>query len=204
MGSDALTSLSENGPFVGVLAIQALLLLLLFTRIQQGPQSRLAILVDKIPFLPGVVLIFLPFLLWMILYAARGGPSGNSLSTAVQPTQSVAAAGEVDKAASVRPTTAAVPQGAPWEIALNPTAQQLDVGKRLVQEQNCLACHRIQGKGGEVASDLGGVGNRRSAEWIYQHFQDPQKMSSGTLMPKFHISEQEIISLTAYMLALKQ
>lgn len=204
MGSDALTSLSENGPFVGVLVIQALVLLLLFMRIQQGPQSRLAILVDKIPFLPGVVLIFLPFLLWMIVYAARGGPAGVSLSTAVQPTQSVAAAGEAGNAASARLTTAAAPQDAPWEIALNPTAQQLDVGKRLVQEQNCLACHRIQGKGGEVASDLGGVGDRRNAEWIYQHFQDPQKMSPGTLMPKFQISEQETISLTAYILTLKQ
>jgi len=204
MGSDALTSLSENAPFLGVLAIQALLLLLLFMRIQQRPRSRLAILVDKIPFLPGVVLIFLPFLLWMVLYTARGGPSGNSLSPGVLPTQSVTSTSAEDKATSAHPTTTAVSKGLPWEIALNPTAQQLDVGKRLVQEQNCLACHRIQGKGGEVANDLSGVGNRRNAEWIYQHFQDPQKMSPGTLMPKFQLSEQELISLTAYMLTLKQ
>ncbi|MBI4499337.1 MAG: cytochrome c [Chloroflexi bacterium] len=76
-------------------------------------------------------------------------------------------------------------------------------GKRLFQEQSCLACHRLQGRGGAVAPDLWGVANRRDAAWIFRHFQDPQAVSPGTLMPRFPLSDGEFLDLTAYLLTLR-
>ena len=76
-------------------------------------------------------------------------------------------------------------------------------GKLLFQEQNCLACHRVQGRGGSLAPDLWEVGSRRDVEWILRHFKDPQSVSPGTLMPRFPLPDDRFRDLAAYLLTLR-
>ena len=92
---------------------------------------------------------------------------------------------------------------APRGASFNLGRASADQGKRLFGEMNCIACHRVQGKGGSIAPDLWGVGNRRDPEWIFKHFRDPQGMTPGTLMPHFPLADNEFLDLTAYLLTLR-
>ncbi len=76
-------------------------------------------------------------------------------------------------------------------------------GMAQFETQRCLACHRIKGRGGVMAPDLWGVADRRSAEWILRHFQAPQEVTPGTVMPRFLLSDSDFRDLTAYLLTLR-
>ena len=107
-------------------------------------------------------------------------------------------AGQVSRAKNTNVEPAA-PRGASFNLE----RASADRGKRLFGEMNCIACHRVQGKGGSIAPDLWGVGNRREPEWIFKHFRDPQGMTPGTLMPRFPLADNEFLDLTAYLLTLR-
>jgi len=102
-----------------------------------------------------------------------------------------------------RVKNASVESAAPRGASFNLGRASADQGKRLFGEMNCIACHRVQGKGGSIAPDLWGVGNRRDPEWIFKHFRDPQSMTPGTQMPRFPLADNEFMDLTAYLLALR-
>lgn len=76
-------------------------------------------------------------------------------------------------------------------------------GKSIVNEQGCLACHRIQGNGAAVAADLTEIGNRRSADWLLRLFKEPQEAQPGTFMPKYQLSGEQLNALVAYLTTLK-
>jgi len=75
-------------------------------------------------------------------------------------------------------------------------------GRRLFQEKGCIGCHSIGGKGGTVGPALDEVSKRRTPTWIVAHFKNPQAVTPGSVMPIFNFSEQEIRSLTEFLLAL--
>ncbi|MBI4519054.1 MAG: c-type cytochrome [Deltaproteobacteria bacterium] len=77
-----------------------------------------------------------------------------------------------------------------------------ELGRRLFEDKGCIGCHALGGKGGTVGPPLDHVAQRRSAEWIYAHFRDPQKVSPGTVMPRFGFSEHEARALTQFVLTL--
>jgi ubiquinol-cytochrome c reductase cytochrome b subunit len=82
----------------------------------------------------------------------------------------------------------------------DPSAQS---GKELYAQLGCSGCHRLRGEGGTVGPDLDRVGAERDAAWLMKHFKDPQSVSPGSIMPRFHLSEEDMKNLTAYMLTLK-
>jgi mono/diheme cytochrome c family protein len=75
-------------------------------------------------------------------------------------------------------------------------------GRRLFEEKGCFGCHSIGGKGGTVGPPLDLVSKRHDARWIVAHFQNPQAVSPGTVMPQFNFTEQETRALTAFLLSL--
>lgn len=77
-------------------------------------------------------------------------------------------------------------------------------GKALVEQFQCLTCHRIHGEGANIAPDLSYVADRRpDREWHIQHFKDPQSVSPGSFMPKFPLNDKQLNDLASYMLSLK-
>lgn len=82
--------------------------------------------------------------------------------------------------------------------------------KALVKKHKCVNCHRIDGRGGATAPDLGKEGDRspdhltfpkdwsgpRTAfAWHVGHFLDPKRMVPTTEMPDFELTEHEAQSL---------
>jgi mono/diheme cytochrome c family protein len=75
-------------------------------------------------------------------------------------------------------------------------------GRRLFEEKGCFGCHSIGGKGGNLGPALDLVSQRHNPDWIAAHFQNPQAVSPGTVMPQFNFTEQQIRALTEFLLSL--
>ncbi len=89
-------------------------------------------------------------------------------------------------------------------------------GKRLVLESGCLGCHTFRGRGGGIGPDITYVGDKTKhdlsfehvegehtvAQWLYEHFKQPEKVSPGSLMPDLRLADDEADALTQYMLSL--
>lgn len=75
-------------------------------------------------------------------------------------------------------------------------------GQRLYRELRCASCHMIKGAGGLVGPELDKVVGNKTAEWLSAHFRDPQAVTPGSVMPQFHLLEDEIQALVAYMQSL--
>jgi mono/diheme cytochrome c family protein len=75
-------------------------------------------------------------------------------------------------------------------------------GRQLVNSNFCLACHKIDGEGGEEGPDLSTVGSHRTWIWIYAHTVRPQGVVSGSTMPVFSLSREEIEDITIYLMTL--
>ncbi len=75
-------------------------------------------------------------------------------------------------------------------------------GRQLVNRYMCLACHKIDGEGGEEGPDLSTVGSQRSWTWIYAHTARPQGVVAGSTMPVFALKRDEIQDVTIYLMTL--
>ena len=73
------------------------------------------------------------------------------------------------------------------------------VNRPAIFNQLCIACHSLEGQGGQVGPALDGVGSRLKAEYITSWLHDPQSMKADSKMPKLPLSEQDIIELTAFL-----
>ena len=82
--------------------------------------------------------------------------------------------------------------------------KELTSGQQLYRSQGCSGCHMISGIGGTTGPDLTKVGSRRDRKWLFEHFEDPQKVVATSAMPSFkHLGEQGLNDLTDYMLTLR-
>ena len=77
-------------------------------------------------------------------------------------------------------------------------------GNSLLKGLGCVGCHIINGEGGTIGPELAGVGSRRDAIWLYEHFKDLQKVSPGTVMPQYTFTDDEIRSLVLIMYGLNE
>ncbi|MBI2729551.1 MAG: cytochrome c [Sphingobacteriales bacterium] len=73
-------------------------------------------------------------------------------------------------------------------------APAVSKGKTLWQQYNCNACHQVYGLGGYLGPDLTNVFSLKGPAYIKAF------LKNGTAtMPNFHLKEQEINSLLAYL-----
>lgn len=75
-------------------------------------------------------------------------------------------------------------------------------GQHLVNRYFCLACHKVNGEGGEEGPDLSAAGSDRSWLWLYAHTARPQGMLGGSTMPIFSLTRDEIRDITVYLMTL--
>jgi len=102
-------------------------------------------------------------------------------------------------------------------------------GRRLTYQYGCRGCHKINGEGGSIGPELTGLGSKTElafmlihdfehvegphtmAQWIYEHFLNPQKIVPGnpalnfapTIMPNFGLTNEQARALTIYVLGLR-
>lgn len=106
-----------------------------------------------------------------------------------------------------------------------PSMEVINKGRRLFKELGCIGCHAINGKGGNVSVDLGEIadkaveeldftyieGEHSVANWIYEHFLNPQKVTKirplpgiiyDSSMPNNNLTKEDADALTTLMLSL--
>ncbi len=75
-------------------------------------------------------------------------------------------------------------------------------GARIYQENTCGNCHMINGVGVMVGPPLNGVGERRTKEWVTEHFRDPQKFEPDSLMPPYDFPPEQMEAIVTYLFGL--
>ncbi len=76
---------------------------------------------------------------------------------------------------------------------------QVEKGRQLFQDYDCLACHRIGDEGRFVGPDLTWVGLRKREPWERIWLTDPPGFKPDTFMPDFHIPQEGVESLAAFL-----
>jgi len=96
--------------------------------------------------------------------------------------------------------------------------QLVEKGRDLYEEQGCLGCHALSGKGGTLSLDITLEGDkthheldfshfdrnepRHVAHWHRKHFMKPAEVAPGTVMPDSGPDVNDADALTAYTLSL--
>jgi ubiquinol-cytochrome c reductase cytochrome b subunit len=88
------------------------------------------------------------------------------------------------------------------QAALQSAPQFVVEGAILYQTNLCYACHQINNVGTKLGPKLNGLAQRRSRDWVEQHFLDPQKMSPGTVMPAYKFSPKDMDRMSSFLMAL--
>lgn len=103
-------------------------------------------------------------------------------------------------------------------LATRVAAPALVEAKSVFHASGCLGCHRVSGVGGDDGPDLSLAGSkdpalvsfadvpgaRTMANWQAEHFRAPASVVVGSQMPPASVSDQEIDSLTMYVLSLRR
>ncbi len=69
--------------------------------------------------------------------------------------------------------------------------------------QVCQSCHSLGGSGGNVGPALDGVGQRYTSADLRTWLADPQAVKPGTAMPQLNLSDEQLGSLTTFLMAQK-
>lgn len=71
---------------------------------------------------------------------------------------------------------------------------QVTKGKKLYQELNCVACHQLYGLGGYMGPDITNVYSVKGEMYARAFL-----MNGTNRMPNYHLSDEDIESLIAYL-----
>lgn len=82
----------------------------------------------------------------------------------------------------------------------------LERGRKLLADSNCVACHDIPGfHTTEIrAPRLESIGYKVRADWLEKWLADPKSYLPESRMPNFRLSDDEIQSLGAFLLSLRE
>ena len=80
----------------------------------------------------------------------------------------------------------------------------LNSGKILVRELKCVGCHELPEDYGFFSPALDGISNKIiTRNWLVKWLKNPKLLKPETRMPNFSLSDQEIESLTDFLMGLK-
>ena len=88
-------------------------------------------------------------------------------------------------------------------LSTNDTGVINATNRPLVFNQMCVACHKLNGQGGDVGPALDDIGSLRDVAYLQNWLKDPLAIKADSKMPKLPLTEEEITELAAYLSALK-
>jgi mono/diheme cytochrome c family protein len=77
---------------------------------------------------------------------------------------------------------------------------------KLMTELACFSCHRINGRGGDMAPDLTWEGSAVERQWLTDFLRNPNTLRPSLIrrMPRFNLSDSDNKELTDYILSVYQ
>jgi mono/diheme cytochrome c family protein len=84
-----------------------------------------------------------------------------------------------------------------------PQAPILNLGRKLIEESNCVGCHRLDGYRKQWVPPLDGIGTKVNRTWLVNWLKNPRAYSPGTRMPNFLLSEEEVNTLADFLLSFR-
>lgn len=77
-------------------------------------------------------------------------------------------------------------------------------GRKIVDQHNCNACHRIAGQGGKIGPELTREGEMVRPSWLFEFLKQPSRIRwwADARMPNYQLTDQEATTLTEYFMAL--
>ncbi len=84
-----------------------------------------------------------------------------------------------------------------------PEAPLVNLGRKLIEESNCVGCHKIEGVEKQWVPRLDGIGSKVNRQWLVNWLEHPKNYSAGTRMPDFLLPIGEIDILADFLLSFK-
>ncbi len=75
-------------------------------------------------------------------------------------------------------------------------------GAIIYQKSQCASCHLVNGVGVKLGPPLNGLKQRRTQQWVEDHFRNPQALSPGSIMPPYRFTPSEMEKIVAYLFVL--
>ena len=77
---------------------------------------------------------------------------------------------------------------------------------QIMSDLACFSCHAINGRGGDMAPDLTWEGSSVQRKWLEDFFRNPGTLRPALIrrMPKFNLSNEEISTLSDYIMTVYQ
>lgn len=84
-----------------------------------------------------------------------------------------------------------------------PQAPILTLGRKLIEESNCVGCHKIDGFSKQWVPSLDGIGSKVNRRWLVKWLKNPKEYFSKTRMPNFLLSDEEANILADFLMTFK-
>ncbi len=87
-----------------------------------------------------------------------------------------------------------------------PYASLLSEGRKVLERLGCYGCHEVQRYSEEVkpALSLDRLGDKVNKEWLIKWLKNPADYLKEAKMPRFSLSEDEIVALTEFLMSSKE
>ncbi len=81
-----------------------------------------------------------------------------------------------------------------------PEAPVLNEGRKLIEQSNCVACHKLEGYAKQWVPPLDGIGSKVNRGWLVRWLKNPKHYVAGTRMPNFVLSDSEANNLADFLM----
>jgi mono/diheme cytochrome c family protein len=90
-------------------------------------------------------------------------------------------------------------RNARFDLLPDPPKGDPEKGGQDLRLVRCISCHAFKGKGGHLATELGKIGNKTNAKWIFYMLKDTHTYMPDATMPQWSFSDQDAANLTAFL-----
>lgn len=99
-----------------------------------------------------------------------------------------------------KPHLQQVPVNVNFDVQGPEREQLVEKGGKLFDEKYaCLACHRINGEGGDVGPDLSRAGFRFNSKWVFRWIKYASSIKHETKMPNFAMPDEDALAITLFL-----